>query len=82
MTIEILAEDHALLQRLIGSGRFQSMSEAVHQVLTSLAEEEASDEAWKQELDGKIQRGFGDESAGRFRPAAEFLEELRVRQGR
>ena len=82
MTIDILAEDHALLQKLVGSGRFATVSEAVHQVLAPLAEEESPSEAWKQELDNKIHRGLEDEAAGRVRPASDFLAELRMRQGR
>ena len=81
MTIEISAEDHAMLQNLVASGRFGSISEAVHESALHFAQEDAPDAEWKRQLDAGIDRGLADVEVGRYRPANEFLAELKARHG-
>lgn len=79
MTVEIAAEDHEALQRLVHSGRFSSVAAAVHECVQHLTEEVAPDEEWKRQLDEAIDEGLADIAAGRYRPAREFLSELHTR---
>jgi predicted transcriptional regulator len=54
----------------------QDVSEALDEALGAYLEWERAD--FQQALDG-IRRGYEDVKAGRTRPAAEFLEEVRLK---
>lgn len=80
MTVEISADDFDLLQELVKSGRYTSVTEALHQGVMIAATEEPVTDEYRSYLDEAIQAGLADVEAGRTIPAEEFLSELRSRR--
>ncbi len=72
--------DHAALaERLVASGRFDSVGEVVMHAFRLLEDQEAAREARLAKLHAHIAEGLADIEAGRTVPAEEVFAELRRR---
>ncbi len=78
MTVDLSPEDDQRAQALLASGRFASISDALHAGLKAIQDEE---DEWNDYARDRIEAGLEDVKAGRTIPVHDFLEELRsVRQ--
>lgn len=73
---ELTTEDRARAEALVASGRFTTVSEALHAGLDALHE----DEEWQDYARDRIAAGLADIEAGRTVPVEEVLEMLRQYQ--
>lgn len=75
-----LRPDHAALaERLVASGRFDSVGDVVMHAFSLLEDEEAARDARLAKLHAHIAEGLADIEAGRTVPAEEVFAELRRR---
>ena len=71
---DLSPEDQQKAEALVASGRFTSVSEALHAGLEAIHEEEE----WQDYARDRIAAGLEDIRAGRTVPVEEVLEELRA----
>jgi antitoxin ParD1/3/4 len=72
MSVELEEEDLKIAEALVASGRFDSVSQAVHAGLEAIHEEEE----WKDYARDRIEAGLADIEAGRTKPLDEVLAML------
>jgi putative addiction module CopG family antidote len=70
MSVELEEEDLKIAEALVASGRFDSVSQAVHAGLEAIHEE------WKDYARDRIEAGLADIEAGRTKPLDEVLAML------
>ena len=76
MTIDLSPEDQQQAEVLVASGRFSSISEALHAGLQAIHEEEE----WQDYARDRIAAGLEDIEAGRTTSGDDFLSWLRTQQ--
>jgi putative addiction module CopG family antidote len=69
MGVELEGENLKIAEALVASGRFESVSEAVHAGLEAIHEEEE----WKDYARDRIEAGLADIEAGRTISGEDFL---------
>jgi putative addiction module CopG family antidote len=74
MSITLSPEDQQKAEALVASGRFNSISEALHAGLEAIKE----DAEWQEYASDRIAAGLEDIEAGRTVPLEEVLEMLRA----
>jgi putative addiction module CopG family antidote len=74
MGITLSPEDQQKAEALVASGRFSSISDALHAGLEAIDE----DPEWKEYASDRIAAGLEDIEAGRTVPLEEVLEMLRA----
>jgi putative addiction module CopG family antidote len=74
MSITLTPEDQKKAEALVASGRFSSVSEALHAGLEAIEE----DAEWQDYARDRIAAGLEDIEAGRTVPLEEVLEMLRA----
>lgn len=79
MEIELSEEDLATVQRLVDSGQFQSVDEAVHVAVRNLMDEHAE---WLIYARASIVEGLEDIAAGRVVDGHEVMARLKARARR
>ncbi len=74
MTIDLNPEDQQQAEALVASGRFGSVSEALHAGLQAIQVEQD----WQDYARERIEAGLEDLEAGRTVPIEDVLEEVRA----
>jgi len=74
MDIDLSPEDQRRIDKLVATGRFTDVTDAVHAGIEALEE----DETWRQYARERIARGIEDVKAGRVVPGEQVIERLRA----
>ena len=77
MTIDLSPEDQQRAEALVASGRFSSISDALHAGLEAIQDAIMEEDEWKEYAQDRIAAGMEDVRMGRTIPVEDFLEELR-----